>query len=51
MKRIHTIDFARGLVMIIMALDHVRDLLHIDSITLSPTDFNTTIPTLFLPAG
>lgn len=37
----------RGLVMIIMALDHVRDLLHVTSLTQSPTDLNTTTATLF----
>jgi uncharacterized membrane protein len=33
--------------MIIMALDHVRDLMHVDSITQSPTDLATTTPLLF----
>lgn len=33
--------------MIIMALDHVRDLMHIDSITQSPTNLSTTTPVLF----
>jgi uncharacterized membrane protein len=33
--------------MIIMALDHVRDLMHIDSISQSPTDLTTTTPLLF----
>ncbi len=47
MKRIHSIDIVRGLVMIIMALDHVRDLMHINSITQSPTDLATTTPLLF----
>lgn len=47
MKRLIAIDFVRGLVMIIMALDHVRDLIHIDSITQQPTDLNTTTPILF----
>lgn len=47
MKRIYSIDFTRGLVMIIMALDHVRDLMHINSLTQSPTDLNTTSPALF----
>lgn len=47
MKRINSIDIARGLVMIIMALDHTRDLLHVDSLTQSPTDLNTTTPVLF----
>lgn len=47
MKRINTIDFVRGLVMIIMALDHIRDLMHITSITEDPTNLSTTTPLLF----
>jgi len=47
MKRIHSIDFTRGIVMIIMALDHVRDLLHVDAIIQSPTNLATTTPALF----
>jgi uncharacterized membrane protein len=47
MKRIFSIDFTRGLVMIIMALDHVRDLIHTPSIVQSPTDLSTTTPVLF----
>jgi uncharacterized membrane protein len=47
MKRIQTIDFVRGLVMVIMALDHVRDLMHIDSLTQNPTNLLTTTPLLF----
>ena len=48
MKRISSIDIVRGLVMIIMALDHVRDLMHTNSITQSPTDLANTTPELFL---
>lgn len=47
MKRQASIDIVRGIVMIIMALDHVRDLMHVDSITQSPTDLATTSPLLF----
>lgn len=47
MKRENSIDIVRGIVMIIMALDHVRDLMHIDSIAQSPTDLTTTTPFLF----
>ena len=34
--------------MVIMALDHVRDFLHVHSIDQSPTDLATTTPALFL---
>lgn len=47
MKRIESIDIVRGIVMIIMALDHVRDLMHENSISQIPTDLNTTTPLLF----
>ena len=47
MKRIDSIDFVRGLVMIIMALDHSRDFMHVDSLTQNPLDLATTTPILF----
>src|SRR5665213_1657248 len=47
MKRIHSIDIVRGIVMIIMALDHTRDLIHVTSLTQQPTDLATTTPILF----
>ena len=47
MKRIYSIDFMRGFVMIIMAIDHVRDMMHVHSITQSPTNLETTTPALF----
>jgi uncharacterized membrane protein len=46
MKRLPSIDIARGLVMVIMALDHTRDYLHIYAAQ-SPTDLKTTTPLLF----
>ena len=33
--------------MVIMALDHVRDMMHISSVTQSPTNLETTTPVLF----
>ncbi|GAB3997349.1 DUF1624 domain-containing protein [Spirosoma daeguense] len=48
MNRITAIDVTRGLVMVIMALDHVRDLLHLPALTQDPTNFATTTPILFL---
>jgi len=47
MKRFTSIDITRGIVMIIMALDHVRDMMHVNAITQSPTNLATTTPALF----
>lgn len=47
MKRLQSIDIVRGIVMIIMALDHTRDLIHITSVTDSPTNLQTTTAALF----
>jgi uncharacterized membrane protein len=48
MKRLHTIDIMRGIVMCLMALDHVRDLMHVSSVTANPLDLKTTTTALFL---
>jgi uncharacterized membrane protein len=47
LRRIESIDFVRGLVMIIMALDHTRDFMHISSLTQDPLNLATTTPFLF----
>lgn len=46
--RIASIDLLRGLVMIIMALDHTRDFFHIDAWRDDPLNLETTTPALFL---
>lgn len=46
--RLTNVDAVRGAVMILMALDHVRDFFHRGGMQFSPTDLARTTPILFL---
>ncbi len=46
-NRFQSVDILRGIVMVIMALDHVRDYIHIDANTADPLNVATTTPILY----
>jgi len=46
--RLDAIDSLRGLVIVLMVLDHVRDYLHAPAFIFNPTDLTQTTPLLFM---
>ena len=46
-QRLEMIDLLRGLVIVIMVLDHVREFFHATGLTRDPTDLAYTTPALF----
>lgn len=45
--RIQSVDALRGLIMIVMALDHTRDFIHSAAMSFSPTDLTQTTAPIF----
>lgn len=46
--RIDSIDLLRGIVMVVMMLDHTRDFVHYGGLSMDPTNLNNTYTGLFL---
>src|SRR6266487_1528579 len=47
-RRIDSVDLLRGIVMVIMMLDHTRDFIHYGALLFDPLDLSKTTTALFL---
>lgn len=47
-NRVASVDALRGIVMIVMALDHVRDFFHVGAMSFQPDDLTRTTAAIFL---
>jgi uncharacterized membrane protein len=47
MSRIRAVDALRGLAIVLMAIDHIRDFFHAGAMTFSPTDLTRTTALIF----
>ena len=47
-RRVQSVDALRGAIMIVMAIDHIRDFIHAGAMRFSPTDLTQTTPAIFL---
>src|SRR5213078_5087041 len=47
-RRVDSIDLLRGIVMVIMMLDHTRDFIHSGALLFDPLDLSRTTTALFL---
>src|SRR6266850_6470733 len=46
--RLDSVDLLRGIVMVIMVIDHTRDFVHGPALRYDPTDLNTTSAAIFM---
>jgi len=47
-SRIHAVDALRGAIIMLMAIDHVRDFISAAAMSFSPTDLTRTTAAIFL---